>query len=141
MAFRDNVGPNPFGLKQIMNVTKKVGTESDCANRSNDVEAVQKLLNLFLPSTEIFRAGFGLTNGTGRFDALTGFYIFKFQRSMALTGRTVTIDGCVTRATAFGYGGNTMFTIVGLNASANTRNPAGYAAFMASFPVTPPGVD
>jgi hypothetical protein len=82
MAFRDTIGPNPFGLKQIMNVTKKVGTESDCANRANDVEAVQKLLNLFLPTTEIFRAGFGSTNGTGRFDALTGFYIFKFQRSM-----------------------------------------------------------
>jgi hypothetical protein len=75
MAFRDNIGPNPFGLKQIMNVTKKVGTESDCANRANDVEAVQKLLNLFLPTTEIFRAGFGSTNGTSRFDALTGFYI------------------------------------------------------------------
>lgn len=82
---------------------------------------------LFLPSTEIFRAGFGLTNGTGRFHALSGW--------------NVTVDGCVTRASAFGYGANTMFTIVGLNASANTRNSAGYAAFMASFPVTPPGVD
>lgn len=134
MAFRMALTSNPTGLKQIMNVSAKVGTESDCVNRPNDVEAVQRLLNFFLPKTSIFKFGFGPVKTDGKFDALTGFYLFKLQRGGILAGfKSDVVDGCVSKATAFGYGANTQFTIVALNQSANNFNKTAYDNFMSTF--------
>lgn len=134
MAFKMTLGPNPAGLTSIMNVSAKVGTEDDCVNRPNDIEAIQRLLNLFLPKTKVFKLGFGLVKTNGVFDALTGFYLFKLQRGGVLAGfKSDIVDGCVSRATGFGYGGHTQFTIVSLNQSARDADKAGYDNFMDTF--------
>lgn len=137
MAFKMALGHNLTGLKEIMNVSAKVGTEDDCVNRPNDVEAVQRLINLFLPTTKIFKR-FGLLRTDGTFDALTGFYLFKFQRGSILVGfKQDVVDGCVSKATGFGYGHQTEFTIVGLNHSASRADRTGYDNFMDTFAAIP----
>ena len=138
MAFRMPIPRNSTGLTEFMNVSAKVGTESDCVNRTNDVEAVQRMLNLFIPQTSIFKFGFGLCKTNGTFDALLGFYLFKLQRGGILAGfKSDVVDGCVSIATGFGYGAHTQYTIVAINQAANNFNKVGYDNFMATFRESP----
>ena len=140
MAFRMDLTPPFFGLNRILNVSSKVGPTADCSNNSNDVELVQRLLALMIPGTPSLAAlGFGLPAPTGRFDALTGFYIFQTQASVRNLpfGRGEIVDGCVSRARGASYGQQGFWTIVVLNLNAKEKNPAGFELLMNTFPVTP----
>ena len=142
MAFKMKVMTNQ-GPLQIMNVTKKVGSEPDCVNKSNDVEAVQRLFNIALPGSPLFqRFKFGLCDTNGIFDERLGFYIFRMQRGELMAGFTASIiDGAVSTAKDFGYGSKTVYTIVALNQAANRKNKPEFDKFMDTFPVVPQGVE
>ena len=82
----------------------------------------------------VFMLGLGLVKTNDVFDALPGLYHFKVQRGGVLAGfKSDIVDGCVSRATGFGYGGHTQFTIVSLNQSARDADKAGYDNFMDTF--------
>lgn len=107
------LNPPYQGMSQILNVTQKVGPDPDCANLRMDVEAVQALLFLAVRTYPGVH-GFGIPHTTGRFDALTGFYIFHIQCKENRQAAGTVIDGCVSPARGGNYGGG-VYTIIRLN--------------------------
>lgn len=118
-------------LTSIINVSQRVGPISRATNLQNDVDAVEKLL-LIIDSS----ASDGVNiNNNGTFDLVTGFYIFNIQWKLKhkFGKQSIVVDGVVSPAKSFGYGGDSIYTIVQLNAMAKTQNPAGYEQFRNSF--------
>lgn len=141
MAFRMDLTPPFFGLNRILNVSKKVGPNLDCSNDSNDVELVQRLFGLIVPGSGALNPlGFGVPAPTGKFDALTGFYIYHSQATIhhVKSASAEIVDGCISVAkSSSSYGPRGPWTIVILNIEAKRINAAGYELLFKTFPVPP----
>jgi hypothetical protein len=119
MAQRLKLGQNPAGLTFIYNVSQKVGYKQ--SNLPEDVQLVQFLLR------EISRGRpdlhlLGLPNVTGRFDSVTGFYVYLWQH---YAHRPV-IDGVVSPAHGLTYTASAAWVIVDLNASYRNLSKQGF---------------
>jgi hypothetical protein len=118
----------PFrGLTAAVNVLAHVGTKQ--ANNLDDVKVVQKLLQLCSKGSE-FAAEIGLPAISGRFDAATGFWIYRFQDIDRRKSPSTVIDGIVSPARGGSYGGGT-WTIISMNLFAKEKDPQGFANFVA----------
>jgi hypothetical protein len=118
----------PFrGLTVAVNVLDHVGPK--LTNNLDDVKVVQKLLQLSSKGSE-FASEIGLPAISGRFDAATGFWIYRFQDIDRHKSPSNVIDGKISPARGGSYGGGT-WTIISMNAFAKERDPQGYAAFIA----------
>jgi hypothetical protein len=119
----------PFrGLTSAVNVLDRVGTKQ--ANSVDDVKIVQKLLQLCSKGSE-FASEIGLPPITGRFDAATGFWIYRFQDIDHKKMPSNIIDGIISPAHGGSYGGGT-WTIISMNLFAKEKDPQGHADFVAS---------
>jgi hypothetical protein len=122
-------------LDSIVNVSQKVGPPAEeCPNLKNDVDAVEKLLLLWMSKSI---DGQSISNN-GIFDPVTGYFIYRFQNQLkndfGLSGQIM--DGIVSPAKSVGYGGNSLYTIVLFNLQAKAVNPSGYEQFRRSFVCT-----
>jgi hypothetical protein len=112
-------------MSAIVNVLGRVGPGE--RNNSDDVKVVQRLLQL------ASRGGapavsFGIPQLTGRFDAVTGFWIYHTQAFF----RGQTVDGVVSPARGAHYApGGGIWTIVLFNEFAKRYSAAEYATFLA----------
>jgi hypothetical protein len=77
------------GLTTIVNVLAPVGFSED--NNPDDVKVVQNLLR-GISLTKNFAGPIGIPQVTGRFDAVTGFWIFAWQ-TMMTAGGAGAVDG------------------------------------------------
>lgn len=106
----------PFnGMDRIYNVSERVGPFQECFNNPTDVELVQFLLlsainRTNVPGTE----GMARPLVNGRYDAVTGFWIYRFQDGMKRHGAHTVVDGVVSPARAVSFGSHD-YTIVWLN--------------------------
>ncbi len=125
--------PQP-GLDRILNVSQKVGPDADCPNQPDDVEAVQRLIGI-AASEFAGKHGFGVPQPTGKFDPLTGFYIYHMQTTHNRHHPGATIDGCITPARGVSYGGG-VFTIVHFNNIAKSKNKAAWEALIRKYCTT-----
>ena len=116
----------PFnGMSMIVNVLGRVGPSEP--NSPDDVRVVQRLLQM-ASRGKAFAASIGVPQATGRFDAVTGFWIFDVQASF----KHQIVDGVVSPAHGTHYaptGG--IWTIVLFNDFAKRTSPAEYAALLA----------
>ena len=115
------------GLSVAVNVMGRVGTKEP--NNVDDVKVVQKLLQLCSRGSE-FASEIGLPTVSGRFDAATGFWIYRFQDIDRKKTPSSIIDGVISPARGSSYGGGT-WTIISMNLFAKEKDPQGYAAFVA----------
>jgi hypothetical protein len=117
-----------FGLPRIVNVLWPVGF-----NEQNDPDDVRVVQNL-LPAITLHKrlaGSIGIPQVTGRYDALTGFWIFNWQ---AMTqDDNVQIDGVVSPAQKGAYYGETAWLIVRMNQAASAANPTVYQRFVAAM--------
>src|SRR5262245_32303588 len=104
LALKTPLGP----LDRILNVDHHVGPTDQSVNNADDVEAVQRLLVLAArvnPKT----SRFGKPAVTRAFDALTGFWIYRYQQVQANLGQGGVIDGVVSPARGTAYGAGAKF--------------------------------
>jgi hypothetical protein len=113
------------GLTSIVNVVDHVGPGA--ANKPDDVRVIQRLLQLCAQRAAA-ATGVSVPQITGRFDGVTGFWIYHAQAYY----KRPTIDGVVSPARGSHYGpGGGVWTIVTLNEYAKKNSPNEYAAFVA----------
>ena len=118
----------PFrGLTTAINVLSHVGTKQ--TNNLDDVKVVQKLLQLCSKGSD-FASEIGLPAISGKFDAATGFWIYRFQDLDRRKMPSNVIDGTISPARGGSYGGGT-WTIISMNLFAKERDPQGFADFIA----------
>src|SRR5262245_55807093 len=92
----------PFhGMSSILNVLERVGPGEP--NKSTDVIIVQKLMLLVARNTN--GASAGLPVPTGRFDAVTGFWIYHLQKVQTRSHPGQVVDGIVSPARGASYQG------------------------------------
>ncbi len=116
------------GLTRIVNVLAPVGFEEQ--NNPDDIRVVQNLLHaITLPKR--FTQGIGIPQVTGRFDALTGFWIYTYQ--VLTQGGNGEVDGIVSPAQGGAYHGGTPWFIVRLNAHAHAVQPAVWERFASAL--------
>jgi hypothetical protein len=115
------------GLAEIANVLRKVGPKE--ANQHDDVLVVQALLRLAGTGQDL-AAQVGAPEISGRFDAATGFWIFRIQHYYKQQYSAQIVDGVVSPAYGGMYAHGAAWTIVMLNFLANKNNPAGYKQFL-----------
>jgi hypothetical protein len=102
-------------------------------NVSHDVEVVQRLLAIAARSYAATNS-FGLPQPTGKFDPVTGFYIFTFQERQHRRGHTAkVVDGVASPAKATSYGGS-WWTIVEFNYICYVQDRFGWEALLARYP-------
>ncbi len=123
------------GLDRILNVSQRVGPQSDCPNNPDDVELVQRLINLGARNFAA-RCHFGLPQPTGRFDPLTGFYIFYYQWFSHSTDRVTQIDGAVSPARGVFYGLG-VYAIINLNMTARNVDRTGWESLLRRYLSSP----
>ncbi len=123
------INPPYKGLSVAVNVLKHVGPGKP--NDNDDVRLIQRLLQLCATGSE-FAADIGLPNLTGKFDAATGFWIFRFQEVDRRKNPTQVIDGIVSPATGGRYNAASPWTIISMNEFAQRKNPAGLSALIAA---------
>jgi hypothetical protein len=117
-----------YGLPRIVNVLAPVGFHE--RNDPDDVRVVQNLLHA-ITLKKGWAGSIGIPQVTGRYDALTGFWIFNWQ---AMTqGDDVQIDGVVSPAQKGAYYGKTAWLIVRMNQAASAINPTVYQRFVAAM--------
>ena len=124
------MGKPENGMQEYLNVSSKIGGESDCSNQLSDVEAVQRLLDVILRGSGGEKLGVPPPNG--RFDALTGYHIFFVQNFVRKSRPGTIVDGCISPARGLHYG-REVFTIVNLNAMAHRRDKAGWERVLDRF--------
>jgi len=115
------------GLSVIVNVANKVGPKE--ANQRDDVFVVRALLRLAATGQNL-AAEIGVPDENGRFDATTGFWIFRIQHYYKQQHPAQIIDGVVSPAHGATYAHGIAWTIVMLNFLASKNNPVGYKNFM-----------
>jgi len=131
MAFVMTLSPPYRGMDRILNVRQKVGPDSDCINDHDDVTAVQRLIALVARDFQA-QHGFGLPQPSGRFDAVTGFYIYRLQvKNEHAAGRT--IDGAVSPARGASYGAE-IWSIVHFNWLGYTNYRTEWEALLSEYP-------
>jgi hypothetical protein len=119
------LNPPYNGMSAIVNVLGRVGPGEP--NNPDDVKVVQRLLQLASrgggPATSL-----GIPQPTGRFDAVTGFWIYFTQGFF----KGQTVDGVVSPARGAHYApGGGIWTIVLFNEFAKRYSAAEYATFLA----------
>jgi hypothetical protein len=119
-----NLKPPYQGLSRIVNVLAPVGFDEQ--NDPDDVRVVQNLLHA-ITLTKRFTQGIGIPQVTGRFDALTGFWIYTYQ--VLTQGGNGEVDGTVSPAQGGAYHGGIPWFIVRLNAHAHAAQPAVWERF------------
>ena len=102
-----------------------VGTKQ--TNNLDDVKVVQKLLQLCSKGSE-FASEIGLPAISGKFDAATGFWIYRFQDLDRRKMPSNVIDGTISPARGGSYGGGT-WTIISMNFFAKETRSAGLCRF------------
>jgi hypothetical protein len=121
---------SPFeGLTKIVNVFFPVGPHQP--NQAEDVRVVQNLMH----AVALFsagRAGISAPEVNGRFDAVTGFWIFYLQSTLR-AGHIGVVDGIVSPARGGAYFGATPSFIAHLNGAAHRANPAVFQSFLNVF--------
>ncbi|MCU0726607.1 MAG: hypothetical protein MUE73_12610 [Planctomycetes bacterium] len=131
MASIMRLRPPAGEMDRILNVDQRVGPLRDCPNLPGDVEAVQRLVALAV--TEFASgSGFPLPQPTGRFDVLTGFYVYHLQARQQARYRTVVVDGVVSPARGSVYGGG-IWTIVNFNNIVFLHNRPEWEALLRRF--------
>lgn len=102
---------------------------------SDDVELVQRLIAIafrdLAPPQELI-----LPTPTGKFDPVTGFYVFSTQRHLREAFPNEVIDGIVSPARDGhqGYGAGSLWTIVALNLQARHVSQSDWEALLRRFP-------
>jgi hypothetical protein len=119
----------PFeGMSTIVNVLGRVGPKEP--NNPDDVRVVQRLLQMGSRGAG-FATSMGVPQPTGRFDAVTGFWIFYAQNIFKARHGEI-VDGVVSPAHGAHYApGGGIWTIVIFNFFAKQSSPADYATFLA----------
>jgi hypothetical protein len=119
-------------MPSIVNVSQRVGSPNEgCTNLQNDVDAVEKLLLIYLKGNTLDNMQI---SNNGIFDAITGYCIFRMQYQNKKKGYpNLTVDGIISPAKAIGYGPGTVYTIVALNKRAKEADPAAYESFRSTF--------
>lgn len=121
MAQRLKLGQNPTGLTFIYNVSQKVGYLQP--NLADDVQLVQFFLReIGRPRPDLHQLG--LPQLTGKFDAVTGFYVYLWQHY----ARRPVIDGIVSPARGLTYAPLAAWVITDLNASYRNISKQGFEA-------------
>jgi len=121
MAERLQLGPNSLGLSFIYNVSGRVGFKQP--NAPDDVQLVQFFLREEM-KTRADLIPLGIPTLSGKFDAVTGFYLYLWQNK---ANRSV-VDGIVSPAHGVQYGAaaSSVWLIVDLNNVLKTINPTGF---------------
>jgi hypothetical protein len=114
------LSPSETFTRDMINVEERVGPRQ--VNLRDDVRIVQELLRMAYKNDPA--ATYGLPQVTGRFDAVTGFWIFEFQRGN-LTGRNQIIDGIISPAKGVAFAPGGIWTIVALNSAARMNASGG----------------
>jgi len=131
------VVPHPAipGLDRYLNVDSKVGP--GCPNIPSDVQAVQSILSLLVKASHSSTGLTPLLEINGRFDTVTGFFIFLAQVNMHRRNPSgFKVDGCISAAGHnYYYGSGGIFSIVELNMAAKTADQRGWDAVLQRFPV------
>lgn len=119
------------GLSEFVNVDAKVGRGKP--NHPADVEAVQRLIAIIVSASSI--GELGVPSPTGRFDAVTGFYIYDIQANARHHARHTVVDGVVTPAPRgqITYGGVGVYCILHMNAIAKETNPTAFASLLSRY--------
>lgn len=115
MAARLKLGPNSIGMPFLYNVSQKVGYKQP--NLPDDVQLVQFLLKEAMKDRPDL-VPLGIPRPTGKFDAVTGFYIYLWQH---FAHRPV-LDGVVSPARGMNYSKNGVWVIADLNATLFTHS-------------------
>ena len=127
MAHIARLTPPRDGISEYLNVDAKVGSDANCPNRRDDVEAVQRFLSIVLTGRQDLR--FAPPVPTGAFDVNTAYYIYHLQHRVAVRDRGTIVDGCISPARGLSYGGG-VYSILHLNAMAQEANRAAWAAVL-----------
>ncbi len=124
------LNPPYNGMSTIVNVGGRVGPVE--ANSSDDVLVVQRLLQM-CSRGGTFSSKVGAAVPTGRYESVTGFWIFWVQdRVKAMFTRSQIVDGIVSPARGAHYApGGGIWTIMVLNEQAKLHAPQEYAAYLA----------
>jgi hypothetical protein len=117
-------------MAEFLNVGARVGSDPDCPNSPNDVQAVQRLIALILRGTPGTKLGVPIPDG--RFDAITGYHIFNIQNFVKKSKSGTTVDGVISPAPRVSYGGG-IYSILYLNAIAHKKDPANWAKILDRF--------
>jgi hypothetical protein len=112
MAARLKVNPPQSGLSHIYNVTLHVGGAKTCSNLADDVMLVQFFLRELVPQLGGDRKVQELPIVNGKFDGLTGFWIYHWQNSGE--GSTA-VDGVISPAKGLTYSNSKAWVISQLN--------------------------
>jgi hypothetical protein len=124
------LNPPYEGLSTIVNVLKRVGPGE--ANDTADVRVVQRLIQMGARSASAETRSVGFPSVTGRYDAMTGFWIYHLQAFSKRSNPLRIVDGIVSPAHGASYASNTHWTIVLLNKYAKDHSPSEFSAFLAS---------
>lgn len=119
------------GLSEFINVDAKVGRAKP--NHPADVEAVQRLIAIIVGASNV--GELGIPSPTGRFDAVTGYYIYDIQANARHYARNTIVDGVVTPVPRgqSTYGGIGVYCILHMNAIAKDTNPAAFADLLSRY--------
>ncbi|MBS1828841.1 MAG: hypothetical protein JST93_26295 [Acidobacteria bacterium] len=128
MPHLSRLSPPVEGISEYINIDAKVGR--DCANRSGDVEIIQRLVAIIARNSDM-----GIPFPTGRFDAITGYYIFAIQLSARRNLPGTVIDGAISPVPAgqLHYRSHGTYCLLHINAIAQETNPAAYAELISRF--------
>jgi hypothetical protein len=124
-----SLNPPLYGLSTIVNVLKRVGPGE--VNDAADVRVVQRLIQMGGKGSSD-AANVGLPSVTGKYDAVTRFWVYHLQRVLKGAHPLQIVDGIVSPAHGASYASNTYWAIVLLNEFAKKHSPADYSAFLAS---------
>jgi hypothetical protein len=116
-------------MSSIVNVLNRVGPEE--ANDSADVRVVQRLMQMAGRGSPV-GSRIGMPTPHGKFDAVTGFWIYHLQNAQRSRHPGQVVDGIVSPAHGSAYGPGTHWTVVILNALAKDNSASDYAAFLSS---------
>ncbi len=126
-----HANPPIQGVSTVLNVLQRVGPGEP--NQAADVRLLQRLLQL-AEGAAADRSGIAVPAVTGRFDAATGFWIFRQQVAAKRVLPGCIVDGVVSPARGsltYGPRGEP-WTIVLLNLFAKKAQPGPYAALVAA---------
>jgi hypothetical protein len=124
------LNPVVEGMSTIVNVLKRVGPGE--ANDTADVRVVQRLIQMAARGASAETRSVGFPSVTGKYDAVTGFWIYHLQRAQRPLHPLQIIDGIVSPAHGAGYASNARWTIVLLNLFAKRHSPSEFSALVAS---------
>ncbi len=122
------LSPSFLGLSRMVNVLSSVGVQE--RNDPDDVRVVQNLLHA-ITRTMSFAGQIGVPKVTGKFDAVTGFWIYWVQSMFGDVRAEV--DGVISPAQNGATYGGVPWTISILNHHANHKNPTTYKRFLSAM--------